>query len=141
MTISMWAQDRLYLAVLYGDAPTDEEWDRWVTMSVERSGRDQRVIVESHNSGPNAKQRKELADAVRDVELRVAVLTDSAVVRGIVTALAWLGVPQRAFPIGGYWQAANYLELVPAELDRALEELPRLRAEAGFHVLKKASSG
>jgi hypothetical protein len=141
MAMTMWAHDRLYLSVLSGLAPTDAEWDHWITMSIERVGRDQRVVVESHNSGPNAKQRKALADAMKNEDVRVAVLTESTVVRGIVTALAWLGVPQRAFPMNGHSQAANYLELSVIELERALEELPRLRLEAGVVELRRASSG
>jgi len=128
----MWSHDRLYLAVLRGAPPTDAEWERWITMGVERSGRDQRVIVESHNSGPNAAQRKAITDAMRNVDVRVAVMTNSAVVRGIVTALAWLGTQQSAFPLNAERQAAGYLGLTPEELQQALEQLPRLRREVGL---------
>jgi hypothetical protein len=141
MAMTMWGHDRLYLSVLHGAAPTDPEWDRWITMSLARVGLDQRVIVESHNGGPNAKQRKSLADAMRSEDVRVAVLTGSTVVRGIVTALAWLGIPLRAFPMDAHRQAAKYLELTPAELDRALAELPRLRDEAGLLESRLASQG
>jgi hypothetical protein len=141
MAMTMWGHDRLYLSVLQGAAPTDPEWDRWITMSLARVGLDQRVIVESHNSGPNATQRKSLADAMRNEDVRVAVLTESTLVRGIVTALAWLGIPQRAFPMDGHRQAGKFLELTPDELERALAELPRLRDQAGVNETKQVSRG
>lgn len=132
MSMAMWSHERLYLAVLRGPPPTDAEWERWIAMSVERLGRDQRVIVESHNNGPNAAQRKAITDAMRNVDVRVAVMTDSGVVRGIVTALAWLGVQQRAFPLHAERQAAIYLGLTSEELEQSLVQLPRLRREVGL---------
>jgi hypothetical protein len=65
-----------------------------------------------------------------DIDYRAAVLTESLVARGIVTALAWLGVPQRAFAVSDHVHAANYLGLTSSELDLILQELPRIRNSA-----------
>ena len=110
-------------------------------MGVERVGLDQRALVESHNSGPNAAQRKAITDAMRDVDVRVAVMTNSTVVRGIVTALAWLGTRQQAFPLHGERAAAKYLELTPDEFELALEQMPRLRREVGLAEEDAAERG
>jgi hypothetical protein len=136
--MAMWSSERIFVAVLSAH-PTDAEWDRWIEMYLPRKGRDMRVVVESHHSGPDAKQRKKLSDALKGDDCRVAVMTESTFVRGIITALAWLGIPQRGFPVGAHLQAANYLELDERELEQVMRELPRLRREAGVEGLQSAS--
>jgi hypothetical protein len=91
MTMAMWAQDRLYIAVLHGGAPTDEEWDRWVGLGVQRNGRDQRVLVEARGGGPTPKQRRAILGANK-ADARIAIITESTFVRGIVTAFSWFGI-------------------------------------------------
>jgi hypothetical protein len=140
MAMAMCGHDRVCIAVLRATPPTDEEWARWIALLQEHAKPYLRVLVETP-TGPNAAQRKALAQATRGEDIRFAILTDSIVVRGIVTALAWLGVPHRAFATTQEQQAADYLELTSAELERARRELPRLRGEAGTHPSKLASSG
>jgi hypothetical protein len=128
MAMTIWGVDRVCLAVLYAKPPTDEEWTAWIALLRTRAGRDARILVETQ-SGPNAAQRSALVEATRDLDVRFAILTDSIIVRGIVTALAWLGVPHRAFGSDEHLRAAEYLELAPEELERVQRELPRLRQE------------
>jgi hypothetical protein len=134
VAMAMWCSERVYVTVLCGVPPTDEEWDRWIELILRRKGHDVRVLVEAHDTGPDAKQRKTISDALKGEDLRAAVMTESTIARGIVTALAWLGVPQRAFGVNQYAQAANYLELTHAELEQILEVLPRLRRESGLQT-------
>lgn len=129
MPMSMWGHERICVAVLSSDAPTDAEWERWIALLRARSGRDCRVFVEPRG-GPTPRQRRELAAATKDEDVRFAVLTDSMVVRGIVTALSWLGVPHHAFALHQHLEAAAYLELTKDELERVEAELPRLRSES-----------
>jgi hypothetical protein len=131
MAMAIWGDERVCVAVLYPNPPTDAEWQRWIALLRERSGSQARVLVETY-AGPNAAQRKTLAAATSGQDVRFAIMTDSIVVRGIVTALAWLGVPHRAFALGQLPAAANFLELDPQELDRIHDELRRLRTEAGL---------
>jgi hypothetical protein len=120
--------DRVSLAVHDSAPPTDDEWERW--MAYYRGRTQGRALVESHEgAGPNAKQRKLLAERTQGVDLRAAILTDSLVARGIVTAIAWLGIPQAAFPPGHFQQAGDFLGLTKEELQRAVDEINRLRIE------------
>lgn len=132
MAMAMWARDRLYLAVLHGAQPTDEEWERWIALGVQRNGLDQRVLIEARGGGPSAKQRRAIV-AANKANVRIAVMTESTLVRGIVTAVAWFGVSLRAFPLDAHANAANFLGLTALELDTALEVLPSIRAQAGVH--------
>ena len=140
MAMATWVSGGIMIVVLSGP-PTDDEWSRWV--EVNRKLRDQklRVIVESHGSrsAPDATQRKTLAEVLQGTDVRVAVLTDSLLTRGIVTALAWLGVPQKAFDFGLHRQAGAYLELTSSELEQILAELPRLRRTCGLDALHTAA--
>jgi hypothetical protein len=140
MAMAMWGFDRVCVAVQLSTPPTEREWIDWVALLRERKGTALRVLVETQ-SGPNAAQRKALAQATRNEDVRFAVLTNSILVRGIITALAWLGVPHQGFATGQHRQAADYLGLTGAELERVLHELPRLRGEAELRVANLESSG
>jgi hypothetical protein len=49
-----------------------------------------RILVHANgDGGPNAKQRASLRH-LRDLELRIAIVSDSYVVRAIVTAISWV---------------------------------------------------
>jgi hypothetical protein len=94
-------------------------------------------LVETRGGGPDAKQRRALAEAMRNEDTRVAVLTDSFVARGILTALAWLGLPQRGFALQDLRAAGSYLELTPHELSHAASELERLRIMLEIEDIKR----
>lgn len=130
MAMAMCRQGRLLLGVHYQHPPTDEEWARWIALALDPSAEGVRTIVESGGStGPNAKQRKALAEVVQGVDIRSAIMTDSLIVRGIVTAIAWLSVSLRAFAPDQQREAADYLGLDASERAWAFAELRRLRAE------------
>jgi len=132
MAMAMCRQGRVLLGVHHESPPTDEEWARWIALALDPSADGVRTIVESSgNSGPNAKQRRALADALGGADIRSAILTDSLVVRGIVTAIAWLNVSLRAFAPDQQREAAEYLGLDASERAWAFAELHRLRAESG----------
>jgi hypothetical protein len=82
-------------------APAEDEWDAYVAFLTQ--GFDQtsqvRVIVYTRSPPPSAIQRRKLMDAVKPLakRLRVAILTDSNLVRGVVTALSWVGGQYTAF--------------------------------------------
>ena len=127
MTMMMARLERLCVAVVDGTQPTSDEWARWTTL-LREAGNPLRVMVETR-SGPDAAQRKALATATRGRDVRFAILTDSVVVRGIVTALEWLGVPHRAFAPHEAARAAAFLDLDAVECKLAAQELARLRRQ------------
>ena len=133
MTMAMCRIDRLLLAVHSTEPPTDAEWHRWFDLIDGLAFGEGRALIETYGPcGPSASQRKELAVHVKRVEMRSALFTDSLVIRGMVTAMAWFGVALRAFPPGQYAPAAEHLGLSKKELASALEGLARLRRECGL---------
>ena len=139
MTMGMSRSDRVYTLVYGAAPPTDEEWSRCIALFRERAGKDSRFLVETHGGGPDPKQRKALADLLRNEDTLVAVMTDSVVARGIITALAWFGLPQRGFALNDLRAAASYLGLSSAELHHASEDLTRLRFELGLYEQRAAN--
>jgi hypothetical protein len=119
MSTTFWCSGRVYACVVRDVEPTDAAWERYIELCRLRSGQDLRVLAESYKTGPNAKQRKALAVATADIDYHAAILTDSIVTRGIVTAFAWMGMKQRAFAPNHLAEAGNYLQLEPDELEIA----------------------
>jgi hypothetical protein len=141
MTMAICRLGRMMVAVHDAAPPTDEEWARWVALVQNPPGPALRLLVETTGQGgPNAKQRKLLADAMKGLDVRCAILSDSIAVRGVVTALAWLGLAQRAFSPGEHRGAGEYLGLSAQEYAQVLDALPGLRQSCGF-TTQRASSG
>src|SRR5580692_10090346 len=92
---------------------------RFVSMSV--------GIVEA-----SSVQRKQAADIFKALDCVVAVVTDERLVRGMVTALAWLGVPRiSAFSHDESDQALTFVGIVsPQERATALGMIKRLQKTA-----------
>lgn len=77
------------------------------------------VLVYERTSGPNAAQRKQLNDLVSALPLRVAVVTNSAIARGVLTAMSWFA------------KGKGYHPFTPDEVEQALEFLKIDAAAAG----------
>ena len=106
-------------AVIYvahsSETPVNEDWDAFLdaVATYERSNGRVRFLVNTEMAGPNAAQRRKLNDLMNRLgsKLRVAVLSESMVVRGIIQALSWMNVIEiRSFPPGAIAAALGYLE-------------------------------
>lgn len=75
-------------------------------------------------------QRKGVADVLRSRKIDVAVVTDEMLVRGLVTAISWMGVSIKAFPWSEMRAAARHLR-VSALLEERLVEAVLLLRSAG----------
>jgi hypothetical protein len=127
MPLATSRSEYLYCAVLDGHTIERAEWDLWLSELEAGTLRRMRVIVESNGGGPSAAQRREFVNRIQCTDPRIVVLTDSSLARGIITAVAWLGVPLRGFRLNELTEAALYLELSNSELAKARHELARLK--------------
>jgi hypothetical protein len=75
-------------------------------------------------------QRKLAADSARTRKMPVAVVADSKVVRGMVTAVSWLGVDIKSFGWDELPQAMTFLKVSSATEKRAIEVVRRFRVES-----------
>lgn len=109
-----------HMVVVQVDAPGDD-WGKMVEFCLAHKNVIRSSIVFVHGEGgPSAKQRSDLADAVKVMRrgMPVAVLSDSRVTRGVLTAINWLTKKQdesRAFPLNGFAEAMAFIGASDAE--------------------------
>ena len=72
-------------------------------------------------------QRKSASEAIKRRNVPVAVVTDDKLVRGIVTAVSWLGVNIKAFSWGEVRPALKHLQVQQGTEDRSFVGLTNLR--------------
>src|SRR5262245_55976862 len=73
-------------------------------------------------------QRKSGSEALRGRNIPSAVITDERLVRGIVTAVSWLGVNIKSFPWADAREAIRHLGVTRDIEDRVFDALMGLRA-------------
>lgn len=124
------------LAILvHGERPpTQDEWAQYIRALEE--ARPRRLLVVSQGGGPNAAQRAEVVRVLKamckedGIEFATAVLSSSALARGITTAIRWLsGAELKSFHYHDIKGAMSYLGLPSTRLAdvtghvRTLQEL------------------
>jgi hypothetical protein len=108
-------------------APSDDEWDGWIELCAKATPNRLGFLVFTDGGGPSSIQRSKLSMIPELKRIPSAVVTSSAVGRGIVTAVAWLGTKVRAFAPVNVRDALDYLR-VPQELRYGiLREVASLR--------------
>ncbi|MET0592925.1 MAG: hypothetical protein ABW133_09515 [Polyangiaceae bacterium] len=125
------------MVVVHGvHPPTDAEWQEGLdyTRSVVNEVRGQLVV--SAGGGPTPRQRKTLHDLWRTRTggtPPTAVVTSSAIARGIVTAFSWV-VKDRicAFSEKQFAEACAFAGVADVEMVRATVERLKLRVKAGL---------
>lgn len=123
--------DRLFIVVYGAENPTDEEWRDYLDL-VERHGIDRTMqLIATDGGGPTAAQRRVLNDILAGRAVPVAVVSESARVRMIVTGLSWFNRRIKAFPETGLRDAIAYLEIPASRTDLIMRAMAKLRHELG----------
>ncbi len=113
-------------------APSDHEYDGYLEFIATLPPQIRRSMVVTPGPGPNARQRaktNEVLKARKQMDAKVAVVTDSTMVRGIVTALSWFNREIRVFSMAKIHDALRYLNANPEEASRLLIQLRMMQAE------------
>jgi hypothetical protein len=123
--------DRLFI-VVYGTAnPSDEEWVAYLKL-VQHHGIDRTMqLIFTDGGGPSATQRRYLNGLLNGRTVPVAVVSSSATVRGIVTALSWFNRRIKAFSPTALREALAHLEIPVSRMDLIQREAARLRLTLG----------
>ena len=106
---------------------SDEVWSRFIT---ELSADDYTCYIGCslgilEVSGP---QRKQAATALRHNHVSLAVITDDVLVRGVVTAVSWLGANVKSFAWKDFDRALERLEIMDRK-GQIMGTVERLRTE------------
>jgi hypothetical protein len=121
--------DRLVI-VAYGDGPpTEHEWRDYLRL-IERQGVGQAVhLVATEGGEPTIAQRRQLAALQAGRRVPVAVVSDSALVRGTVMLLSCIDRQIKAFPRAHVADALEHLEIPTSRTGLVEDALRRLQAD------------
>ena len=116
------------MVIVHADMPPDS--DDWARMSRVRDANLDKLrgvlVIAPARASRSAAQRAEVAHAMKVTNASTAVVTESALIRGVARAIGFLGIPVRAFAPAEMASALNYL-VVPqsrhAELIKRAEML------------------
>ena len=76
----------------------------------------------------NSVQRKNAANVFKVRKIPVVIVTESSLVRGLVTAVSWLGADVKAFDWVDLRKGLNYLNVGGSQQEQAVETTVRLKA-------------
>jgi hypothetical protein len=117
--------------------PTDEEWDEYLKAHAPyfERGMSMRFLVLTRGGAPTAVQRMKMNDMVAGWQkinpdcVRTAIVSDSQLVRGVVTAISWFRPIARAFSPDHLKQALAFLEVPPKHNAEIEQLIPKLKAK------------
>jgi hypothetical protein len=118
------------IAVHGTDAPSEEEWRPYcASLKASRDLARVRTLAVTHSGAPTAAQRREMNDLLGGRPGLGAVLSTSAMVRGVVTAFSWFNPQIKAFSPAEQNEAFKHLKLTPPEITEVTRTISRLEAE------------
>jgi hypothetical protein len=105
------------LTIAHDSSPPDESvWDAYIATlkaydDKHKSFDNLRTIALTDGGAPNVKQRGQINDLLKGRPLAGAVISDSALVRAIVTALSWFNPSNKSFSPAAVHGAVRHLGL------------------------------
>ena len=116
------------LVIVHADVPpADQDWQRLVLVRNANKAKIRgNLVIAPPRASINAAQRADVAAFMKDTGISIAVVTDSALIRGVALAVAFLGVQVRAFSPAQLDSALAFLVVPPsrqAEITRRVELL------------------
>lgn len=136
-TMGYRREGRVLVIVHSRRSPTDLEWATFLKeMQTYGQRQELRVVTYSHGGGPDGKQRKMATDLNKDPArhdfVMVALLTSSAIMRGMGPALSWFLRNIKIFGLDADAEAHKFLGLSRAESTFALSARRQLEHDLGL---------
>ena len=144
LTFSVLENVNLIVAVMGQRTSTDPEWNAYVAAITSRSPQavPYRCLVLTRGARPTNEQTARLKRAVAGYKQgHVALLTESAAVRFLVSTIALVNPHMRSFKPHDVSSALDYLEIDPALRNLALSELTKLEADLERRPVNAARAG
>lgn len=122
--------DHVMLVVHADVEPSDSDWARLVV--VRNAGRARlrgTLVVAPPRASINAAQRADVAKFMKETGSSIAVVTDSALIRGVAMAVGFLGVKVRAFAPNAITAALNFLAVPESRYATFVHRIEALKAQ------------
>jgi len=94
-----------------------------------------RTLVFSDGGGPNAAMRKTISDLLQGKPSPIAIVSGSAMMRGVVTALRWFNPSCRAYSPNEVGQALDFLQVPHLKFDAIKHAALEMQAAMGLRVV------
>lgn len=118
----------LFIAASNGSIPSDDNWNAYIH-DLKTKPFQKYLHIAASNTEVTSLQRKAAFEAFTSRGVKCAVLTESGVVRGVVTAASWFGVDVKAFKVEALPTALSYLSIDPNLVATAQRTALQLRKE------------
>ncbi|MFT3769885.1 MAG: hypothetical protein QM820_31020 [Minicystis sp.] len=109
------------------DAPTDRDHRESIEFFRTLDFKYVKVLAITEGGSPSTIQRKEFNEALKGHEIPLAVVTDSRLVRGTLTAYGWFNRNIRAFSWADFLDALTYLKVQEKNYEKFLGEVQKLQ--------------
>jgi hypothetical protein len=116
-----------FVAVLGAKTPTPKEWNAFIAALDAQILEVNRLLLFSAGASIDVAEREQLERVLTRGRLRVAVLTDSKLLRGAATALSWFKIPIKSFAANEVERALEHLRVDKAERARVYTTLAQLK--------------
>lgn len=130
------------MLIVHADMPPDDaDWQRMVT--VRNSNRAKirgNLVIAPPRASINAAQRADVASFMKASGVPIAVITDSALIRGVARAVGFLGVQVRAYPRNELVDALNFLMVPPSRHADMVRRIEALQAQLSGITRPSASA-
>ncbi len=128
--------DRVILVFHYESVPTAAEWSSYLDIYTKNIDRLSGVLVITEGGAPNSAQRKQLSETYEKTrQAPVAIVSDSAIARGAITAFRWLGmVTMTPFSPARLDEAMEFVKADPGTRTKLRAEIQRF--STGQKILK-----
>jgi hypothetical protein len=122
--------DHVMLIVHADVPPTDGDWARMaVVRNASRTKLRSTLVLAPPRASINAAQRADVAKFMKETGTSVAVMTDSALIRGVAMAVGFLGVQVKAFGPNAITAALNFLVVPESRHSTFSRRIDALRAQ------------
>lgn len=119
------------LLVVHADVePSDGDWARMVVVrNANRTKLRGTLVMAPPRASINAVQRADVAKFLKETGSSIAVVTDSALIRGVAMAVGFLGVKVRAFAPNAVTSALNFLAVPESRHATFVHRVEALKAQ------------
>jgi hypothetical protein len=122
------------MVIVHADVPPDE--GDWARMVVVRNGNRDKIrsnlVIAPPRATINAGQRADVAQFMKETSISIAVVTDSALIRGVARAVGFLGVQVRAFSPTELASALNYLVVPQSRHEAMVRRIDALTTQLAY---------